>query len=166
MNHSTQKRALECAIAAAKASGALMKKNFRSHKKVNFASQYDIKLELDVRCQKLIEGILADAFPEIALLGEEGNQGDSEAEYRWVVDPIDGTVNFSYEIPHCCVSIALQQKVPAKRVRRPGSREKRSAGSDKSTHSTLLGVVYDPFCDELWTAVRGQPARLNGKSFA
>jgi myo-inositol-1(or 4)-monophosphatase len=63
-----------------------------------------------------------------------------------VVDPIDGTVNFTYEIPHACVSIALQTK-------------------DKTSgkYITVVGVVFDPFCNELWTAIRGQPAKLNGK---
>jgi myo-inositol-1(or 4)-monophosphatase len=69
-----------------------------------------------------------------------------------VVDPIDGTVNFAYGIPHACVSIALQQ-----RAQTPGVAEYEDG------YQTLVGVVYDPFCDELWTAIRGQAARLNGK---
>jgi myo-inositol-1(or 4)-monophosphatase len=63
-----------------------------------------------------------------------------------VVDPIDGTVNFTYGIPHACVSIALQER-------------DEGAGD----YATILGVVYDPFCDELWTASQAGPARLNGK---
>ena len=144
------KRALATASVAAKAAGALMRKNWRSPKVVNKASQYDIKLELDVRCQKLIEKILRGAFPHINLLAEEGDSGDVTLEYRWVVDPIDGTVNFAYGIPHACVSIALQ-----------GKRQK--AKGKNGGYETLLGVVYDPFLDELWTATRHSPARLNGR---
>src|ERR1043165_760591 len=111
MKPSEQKRALAVAVKAARAAGALMKKNFHEPKKINETSQHDIKLELDVRCQQLIEKKLAAAFPEISVLGEEGKSGDSSSDYRWVIDPIDGTVNFTYGIPHACVSIALQEKV-------------------------------------------------------
>ena len=153
--------ALNVTVKAALAAGALMRQNRYAKKKINQASHHDIKLELDVRCQKRIEKILLGAFPAIAVLGEEGVRGDQEAEYRWVVDPIDGTVNFAYGIPHACVSIALQAKVPSSgfRVLSSGQRHTRSAGE----YQTLLGVVYDPFCNELWTALRGGPARLNGR---
>lgn len=137
-------KALAAAAAAAKAAGALMHRNWRSPKKINQASQYDIKLELDVRCQQLIERKLRAAFPDINLLAEEGDSGDVNLEYRWVVDPIDGTVNFAYGIPHACVSIALQKRI-------------------KKGYETVLGVVYEPFCDELWTAVKDGPAKLNGR---
>src|ERR1041384_3557082 len=103
-------KALACAISAAKAAGELMRANFNSKKKINAATQHDIKLELDVRCQKLIEKTLRKSFPSFSILGEEGILGDQASEYRWVVDPIDGTVNFTYGIPHCCVSLALQKR--------------------------------------------------------
>jgi myo-inositol-1(or 4)-monophosphatase len=146
MNKSELKRALAGAVDAARATGALMRKNLHAVKRVNEATQHDIKLELDVRCQQLIERKLRRAFPRIAVLGEEGESGAANtAELRWVVDPIDGTVNYAHGLPHACVSIALQA---------------RSA----TDYVTVLGVVYDPFTDELWTALRGEPARLNGRS--
>jgi myo-inositol-1(or 4)-monophosphatase len=107
---------------------------------VNSAEAHDIKLELDVRCQALIEKILAAAFPQIPVLGEEGITGDVTAEYRWVVDPIDGTVNYAFGIPHAATSIALQHR-----------------------EQSVVGVIYDPFADELWTTTKGEPTRLNGK---
>ena len=67
--------ALDCAVAAARAAGKIMRDNFRATKKVNSASQHDIKLELDVRCQKRIERVLRRASPETAILGEEGVAG-------------------------------------------------------------------------------------------
>jgi len=146
-------KALNCAVAAARAAGKIMRDNFHSQKKIDSATQHDIKLELDVRCQTRIESMLLRAFPEVAILGEEGVVGDQRAQYRWVVDPIDGTVNFAYGIPHACVSIALQG---------PNKISGAISHPDYS-YQTLAGVVYDPFCDELWTAVRGGPARLNGK---
>ena len=149
-----QKKALATAVSAARAAGKMMRANLNKEKKVNEASQHDIKLDLDVRCQKRIERELRRAFPTVPILGEEGILGDPEAPVRWVVDPIDGTVNFTYGIPHACVSIALQV--------RTRSKAKAKAQSAEGFHS-IVGVVYDPFTDEMWTAIRGQSARLNGK---
>jgi myo-inositol-1(or 4)-monophosphatase len=158
-----QQQALECAVSAARAAGKIMRDNFRSPKKIDSATQHDIKLELDVRCQKRIEKMLRGAFPDIAILGEEGTLGDPQAAARWVVDPIDGTVNFAYGIPHAAVSIALQVR---RKVSGPGLRVMGSQARSAIRHpeyDTILGVVFDPFCNELWTAWRGQAARLNGK---
>jgi myo-inositol-1(or 4)-monophosphatase len=152
MKLSEQKRALGYAVRAARAAGKLIRANAAVTKKISSSSQHDIKLELDVRCQKLIEQSLLRASPAIPLLGEEGDSGDTTARQRWVVDPIDGTVNFTYGVPHACVCIALQEK----------ANHLRSAGYPDG-YATLLGVVYDPFCDEIWTAIRGQAAKLNGK---
>jgi myo-inositol-1(or 4)-monophosphatase len=148
-------KALIAAIAAARGAGKLMRQNLRAKKTIDSETQHDVKLELDVRCQKLIEKMLHRLFPEISVLGEEGESGDAQSEYRWVIDPIDGTVNFSYEIPHCCVSIALQKRVQS-------SKSKPQSHPD-AAYETVIGVIYDPFCDELWTAIRGQAAKLNGK---
>jgi myo-inositol-1(or 4)-monophosphatase len=141
------------AVRAAQVVGALMRSQLHASKRTNAVTQHDIKLELDVRCQGLIEKALLRSFPQVALLGEEGIAGDAEAEYRWVVDPIDGTVNFAYGIPHACVSIALQRQAQI-----PEDAEYEDG------YQTLVGVVYEPFCGELWTAIRGGPAKLNGKS--
>jgi myo-inositol-1(or 4)-monophosphatase len=154
MKATDQKKALALAVEAAKAAGAVMRKNLHLPKRINASQQHDIKLELDVRCQKLIERTLAAGFGEVAgvaVFGEEGTTGDLNSDLRWVVDPIDGTVNFTYGIPHACVSIALQEKT------------KRGA-SGNSAFQTVAGVVYDPFTDELFTAIRGGPAKLNGKA--
>jgi myo-inositol-1(or 4)-monophosphatase len=148
-------KTLAAAVAAARAAGALMRKNLHAEKKANEISPHDIKLELDVRCQKLIEKKLASAFPEISTLGEEGDSGAADSEYRWVVDPIDGTVNFAYGIPHACVSIALQRRLAETQDFKSKTKE--------SLFETLVGVVYDPFQNELWTAIRGQRAKLNGR---
>ena len=146
MNTNQLRKALAAAVKAARLAGRLMRRNQAVAKKINFQSRHDIKLELDVRCQKLIGTILLGAFPESGLLGEEGEEGMKEPNLRWVVDPIDGTVNFTYGVPHACVSIALQER-----------------DETALEYLTIIGVVYDPFCDELWTAARGAPARLNGK---
>lgn len=160
MKKSELRKALAAAVRGARAAGKLMRENLRAPKKVNATTSHDIKLELDVRCQKLIEKILRAAFPKIALLGEEGDSGATNEALRWVVDPIDGTVNFAYGIPHACVSIALQAR---SEFQVPSSKpEKTGHASGAATYETIVGVVYDPFTDELWTAIRGEPARLNG----
>jgi len=142
-----------CAAEAAREAGVLLRRNLRAAKRINAVTRHDIKLELDVRCQRLIERRLRSGFPGVAVLGEEGITGSEEAGWRWVVDPIDGTVNYAHGIPHACVSIALQER------RSPVD------GVDKSVagYRTVAGVVYDPFLDELWEAVTGGAARLNGR---
>ena len=149
MTAAQKKKLLTTAVKAAQSAGTLMKRNLMVEKDVNESTQRDIKLELDVRCQRRIEALLVREHPEIAILGEEESAGNVESELRWVVDPIDGTVNFAYGIPHACVSIALQQRLT--KFNRYGE-----------NYESIIGVVYDPFTNELWTAIRGQAAKLNG----
>ena len=164
MKKSEQGRALAAAVGAARAAGKLMRQNLHAAKIVNLATAHDIKLELDVRCQKLIERLLHHAFPEIALLGEEGDSGSADATARWVVDPIDGTVNYAYGIPHAAVSIALQERSASYQVSGVRSKPQLTHNASRRTdYQTLVGVIYDPFQDELWTAIRGEPARCNGR---
>src|SRR5439155_14392849 len=114
-----------------------------------------------------------------------GTLDDINAVIRWVVDPIGGTVNFSYGIPKYCVSVALQQRSGETVFRsspRPSSsswilgssgehrfeNEDEGRGRETPSHpdlvyQTIIGVVYDPFCNELWTAISGEHARLNGR---
>ena len=149
MTAAQKKKLLTTAVKAAQSAGTLMKRNLMVEKDVNESTQRDIKLELDVRCQRRIEALLVREHPEIAILGEEESAGNVESELRWVVDPIDGTVNFAYGIPHACVSIALQQRLT--KFNRYGE-----------NYESIIGAVYDPFTNELWTAIRGQAAKLNG----
>ena len=89
-------------------------------------------------------------FREIPVLGEEGDTGDVNAEYRWVIDPIDGTVNYFFGMPHAAVSIALQTHA--------------SRGKTQVTRHRSSGVIYDPFTDELWTTMRGEPDAAERKN--
>lgn len=156
MKKADQRKALAAAVKAARTAGKLMRQNLRASKVVNAKTSHDIKLELDVRCQDLIGRMLHHAFPGIPLLGEEGDSGATDtAAARWVVDPIDGTVNFAYGIPHACVSIALQIKPPKPKVQSPKPK-------GITPYDTVVGVVFDPFTKELWTAIRGESAYLNG----
>jgi myo-inositol-1(or 4)-monophosphatase len=131
---------LAAATSAARAAGELLHSNFQQPLTVHAALAHDIKLEVDVLAQNLIGEMLLGRFPEHALYGEEGIVGDQESDYQWVVDPLDGTVNYFYGIPHFCVSIALRRQ-----------------------REIILGVIFDPMRDELWTTEKGQAALLNGK---
>lgn len=150
---SDRQRGLIAAVEAAGAVGILMRDHLHKPKKMDHVEQHDIKLELDVKSQKMIERVLARHWPGVAVLGEEGVSGSPTADWRWVIDPIDGTVNYTYSIPHACISIALQQ------------RRANASATDTSdeAYETVVGVVYDPFSNELWTAMLGGPAYLNGK---
>src|SRR6266576_6504113 len=136
------KHYLDAAENAARAAGDLLRKNFHRSQHVNVAEAHDIKLAIDVETQELITKALLKQFPEHALYGEEGIVGDQTSDHQWVVDPLDGTVNFFYGIPHFCVSIALRYM-----------------------GEIIVGVIYDPMRDELWKAQKGEQPTLNGKPF-
>jgi myo-inositol-1(or 4)-monophosphatase len=133
---------LDAAVDAARAAGELLRRHFTRPLRVNLAEAHDIKLEIDVRTQELITKLLLAKFPQHALYGEEGVVGDQSSEHQWVVDPLDGTVNYYYRIPHFCVSIALRFK-----------------------GEIIVGVIYDPMRDELWSGQKGEAPCLNGQPF-
>jgi myo-inositol-1(or 4)-monophosphatase len=135
---------LETAIEAAAEAGKLLRRNFGSALNVNQATHHDIKLEIDEQAQQVITRVILADFPDHCILGEEGVAGRQEAEVRWVVDPLDGTVNYFYGIPHYAVSIAVQQRTG-------------------DQWDTVAGVVLDPELEELFVAEKGQPALLQGR---
>src|SRR5881227_1272418 len=136
------KRYLEAADNAARAAGELLRQNFQHPQRVNSALPHDIKLEIDVQVQELITKLLLEEFPEHALYGEEGVAGDQSTEHQWIVDPLDGTVNYFYGIPHFCVSIALRLR-----------------------NEIMIGVIYDPIREEMWSGQKGESSKLNGHHF-
>jgi myo-inositol-1(or 4)-monophosphatase len=136
------KHYLDTAEHAARAAGKLLRENFRQRQRVNAVAAHDVKLEIDVQTQELITNLLLKEFPGHALYGEEGFAGDQNTEHQWVVDPLDGTVNYFYGIPHFCVSIALRLR-----------------------SEILVGVIYDPMRDEMWAGQKGDTPKLNGQPF-
>jgi myo-inositol-1(or 4)-monophosphatase len=133
---------LDAAVEAARAAGELLRHHFQQPLRVSSSHAHDIKLEIDVRTQELITNSLLTKFPEHALYGEEGIVGDQKSNHQWVVDPLDGTVNYFYGIPHFCVSIAL-----------------------RFLGEIIVGVIYDPMREEIWATQKGGTATLNGKPF-
>ena len=136
---------LDTAIEAASEAAKLLRKNFGSALNVNQATQHDIKLEVDVQSQELIARIILADHPDHCILGEESSAGNPQSDVRWVVDPLDGTVNYFYGIPHYAVSIAAQER----------------RGADQ--WETVLGVVFDPELDELFVSEKGKPSLLNNQ---
>ena len=132
----------DAAEKAARAAGELLRHNFHRPQRVNAAEAHDIKLEIDVEAQNLITTSLLQEFPQHALYGEEGIVGDQTSAHQWVVDPLDGTVNYFYRIPHFCVSIALRLNA-----------------------EIVVGVIYDPIRDEMWSVQKGEKPTLNGQPF-
>src|SRR6058998_1342072 len=136
------KHYLDTAEQAARAAGKLLRENFRQRQRVNAVAAHDVKLEIDVQTQELITDLLLKEFPGHALYGEEGVAGDQNTEHQWVVDPLDGTVNYFYGIPHFCVSIALRLR-----------------------NEIMIGVIYDPIREEMWSGQKGEVPKLNGHHF-
>jgi myo-inositol-1(or 4)-monophosphatase len=133
------KHYLDAAEKAARAAGKLLRKNFGQPQRVNAVAAHDIKLQIDIQTQELITKLLLKAFPKHALYGEEGTVGDQSSEHQWIVDPLDGTVNYFYGIPHFCVSIALRFR-----------------------NEVMVGVIYDPIRREMWKGQKGETPTLNG----
>lgn len=133
------------AVATAREAGALLRDALNNIHDVRFKSAVDPVTEADRASETLIATRLLAAFPDDRLLAEEGSAAlDNTASERvWIVDPLDGTVNFMHGYPHFCVSIALHV----------GTR-------------TEVGVIYDPMRDELFGARRGYGATLNDAAIA
>src|SRR5438045_2880154 len=134
------KRYLDAAENAARAAGKLLCQNLQQRQRVHAVAAHDIKLEIDVKAQELISQLLLDEFPAHALYGEEGIVGDQSSDHQWIVDPLDGTVNYFYGIPHFCISIALRLR-----------------------GEIMVGVIYDPIRDEMWAGREGEASKLNGE---
>ncbi len=134
---------LNIGIRAARAGANIITRNMNRLDtiKIDQKQRNDFVSEVDRASEAAIIETLQKAFPEHAILGEEsGLIGDPDAEYQWVVDPLDGTTNFLHGFPHINVSIALKHK-----------------------GKTTQGIVYDPVSQELFTATRGEGASLNNK---
>ena len=131
---------LEFAVGMARETGKIQLAYFRGDELAvrTKSNVYDVVTRADKESEELIAGMIAERYPDHAILGEEGgSRGCAESDWRWVVDPLDGTTNYSQGLPVFAVSIALQHK-----------------------GETVVGVVYAPYLGELFTAVKGGGAHL------
>ena len=128
--------------AIAREAGALLMQHFRQHLKVEYKGDADLVTAADRASEVLIRERIRQQWPDHDVLGEEQGLSDQGSDYRWYVDPLDGTTNFAHGFPVFCVSMALERRLPGEQPRR------------------IAGVVYDPTRDELFSAEQGRGARL------
>jgi myo-inositol-1(or 4)-monophosphatase len=131
---------LEVAVEVAQEAGKILREEMERPPTISHKSEFDLVTQADRRSEALIVGKLQKYFPDHSVAAEEGTGKDTSSEYRWHVDPLDGTTNFAHAYPCFCVSIALARK-----------------------NELLLGVVFNPIYNELFTAARGEGAFFNGK---
>ena len=137
--------------AIAREAGALILHYFHQKLKIEYKGDADLVTAADRASEALIRERISSQFPTHDVLGEEQGLNDQGSDYRWYVDPLDGTTNFAHGYPVFCVSMALEHQAAEDRAAgRPGQR--------------IAGVVYDPTRDELFSAEQGRGAKLNGES--
>lgn len=134
----------------ARQAGALLRKFYEKGVSTEYKGDVDIVTEADRASEQLIREKLKAAFPTHGVYGEEGTRDQMESEYRWYVDPLDGTTNFAHGFPAFCVVLGL---------------EHRPAGLAADADGEMIaGVVYDPLRNEMFSAERGKGAFLNGRA--
>ena len=132
---------LEFAIDLSRKTGQLLRHSFQQTKQISYkSSPIDPVTQFDEAAEKLLTDHINERFPDHHVVAEEGTNSSGSSNYRWHIDPLDGTVNFAHGFPQFCVSLALYE-------------------GDKP----LIGVVYDPMRDECFYAMAGDGAYLNGR---
>ncbi len=124
----------------AREAGALLLHYFHQRVKIEYKGDVDLVTVADRASEKLIVERVRAAWPGHDIVGEEGTRQETGAEYRWYIDPLDGTTNFAHGYPVFCVSMGLER-----------------------CGEMVAGVLYDPTRDELFATERGKGAFLNGK---
>jgi myo-inositol-1(or 4)-monophosphatase len=131
---------LNVAVEAAREGGAIQLAELSRPQQISYKGDVDIVTQADKRSEQAIVTRLRDHFPKHAIVAEEGGGQESASPFRWYVDPLDGTTNYAHGYPCFAVSIGLEE-----------------AGE------LVVGVVYNPIAEEMFTAVRGEGAFLNQK---
>jgi myo-inositol-1(or 4)-monophosphatase len=133
---------IHTAIEAAKEAGKFLKYSVGrvKHIEMKQGEERNLVSEIDKGAEEKIISIIKRKYPSHAILAEESGANESRSDYKWVIDPLDGTTNFLHGVPIFCVTIAIEFK-----------------------GELIAGVVYDPNLDELFTAEKGAGAFLNGK---
>jgi myo-inositol-1(or 4)-monophosphatase len=133
----------------AREAGALLRGFYEKGVETEYKGDVDLVTVADRTSEKLVVERLKAAFPTHGVYGEEGTRDRLESEYRWYVDPLDGTTNFAHGFPAFCVILGL---------------ERRPVGTAADADGELIaGVIYDPLRDEMFVAEKGKGAWLNGR---
>jgi myo-inositol-1(or 4)-monophosphatase len=146
---STQLEWVPKASQIAREAGASLREFLAQGVETEYKGDVDLVTVADRTVEKLIRTRLGEVFPNHGIYGEEGTRERLDQQYRWYVDPLDGTTNFAHGIPHFCVSMGLEQRTPDLAPEQDGT--------------IVAGVIYNPMLDEIFTAERGKGARLNGR---
>ncbi len=134
---------LSATIEISRAAGNILLKGFRSSsQEVSYKSRTNLVTNFDLESEKFIVGEISKRFPEHSIVAEEGSSKTGGEEFRWYIDPLDATNNFAHGIPFFCVSIGVFHV---------------------GDNSMYCGAVYDPVHDEMFHALKGKGAQLNGK---
>src|SRR5258708_4838962 len=131
---------LNFAIRVARDAGALLRARLGTRIDIGHKGSINLVTDVDLASERLIREAISTYYPRHEVLAEEGGLTESTSEYRWIVDPLDGTTNYAHGYPVFCVSIALEHQ-----------------------GEVIVGVVYDPMREELFTAERGGGAALNNR---
>ncbi|MBI5575416.1 MAG: inositol monophosphatase [Deltaproteobacteria bacterium] len=124
----------------ARGAGEILRRNYGKKQTVHFKGEINLVTDVDRQSETFIIGRIRDSFPDHGILSEESSEVTSSSPYRWIVDPLDGTTNYAHGYPCFCVSIAVEK-----------------AGT------LSAGAVYDPLLDEMFAAMPGGGAFLNGR---
>lgn len=127
------------AIEAAHRSAKILRSRFGNISRIRKKADAEIVTEADTESENAIISTIQAQYPDHAILGEECGLIKGASEYKWIIDPLDGTVNFAHQVPIFSISIALAVQ-----------------------DTIVLGIILDPVNDELFAAVSGQGAKLNG----
>lgn len=130
---------LQTAVEAARRAGQVIAECYPAKRSVTVKGYRDVVTDTDIAAETAIVDLIRSRFPEHAIISEEGGGSDIDSDIAWVVDPLDGTTNYSRMLPVFAVSIAVLEKGEA-----------------------LIGVIYDPLRDHLFVAERGKGVTLNG----
>ncbi len=140
----------------AREAGALLMDYFHQHLKIEYKGEADLVTAADRAAEAMIRDRIRQRWPSHDVLGEEQGLSDQGSEYRWYVDPLDGTTNFAHGYPVFCVSMGLERQGLERQTP-----EQRSSGK---LGSRIAAVVYDPTRNELFSAEQGRGAWLNGEA--
>jgi myo-inositol-1(or 4)-monophosphatase len=153
LSDETKRSLLATAEEAALGAGKLLRELVTQPRQLGHKGFRDLVTDADIAAQHLITDLIQDRFPDHGFLGEEDDPGlPSTGDILWVIDPVDGTSNFSRQQPNFSVSIAAA--VPAEQW----------GNDDRLARATVqVGVVYDPMGDELFSAAAGHGCRVNGR---
>jgi myo-inositol-1(or 4)-monophosphatase len=148
-------RVMLTAVDAARRAGIIQMNHFRNPAVRYTRLLHDVKLETDRLCEEAIVTAIRESFPDHTILAEESGASPGSSDHTWIIDPLDGTVNFWHGLPFFCVSIACY------RGGDPASQA--SASGSATLGKPVVGVIYLPFSEEMFVAMPGSGAFLNQK---